>query len=352
MAFRRIAHVDLDAFYASVEQRDDPALRGRPVAVGGRTRGVVMAASYEARAFGVRSAMPVGQALRRCPDLVCVKPRFEAYKAASEAFHGVLAAYAERRDVVGLDEAYLDLSDAAGPAAQLGASIRADVLEATGLTASVGVAPSKFVAKVASAHDKPDGLTVVPPPAVRTFLAGLPVERFHGVGPATAARLARRGIQTGADLQRFSPDALEAMLGRTGRWLARLAAGDDDRRVGERRARKSVGAERTYFEPLRTRGETDEALEALASRVAERMARHRLAARTVTLKARSPSFETVTRRETVDGAVWTADALAGVAGRLLHEPEIFGAYRLLGVSASNLVSGDALVVGVQLRLPL
>lgn len=353
MPGRRIAHVDLDAFFASVEQRDDPALRGKPVAVGGQTRGVVAAASYEARAFGVRSAMPVAKAKRLCPDLVCVPTRFEAYRAASDIFHEVLAGFSAVRDRVGLDEAYLDLTDAEGSAATIAADIRAAVHDALSLTCSVGIAPSRFVAKVASDFHKPDGITLVPPQRVEAFLAALPVEKFHGVGPATADRLHRRGLKTGADLQAADPVWLAETLGRTGSWLARLAVGDDDRPVGIRRERKSVGAERTFFDPLATDEDVAEALGLLARRVADYMAKKRLVARTVVVKARSPAFETVTRSRTLAAPIWTEDALVENALELLNAPEpLFPTYRLLGITATGLLAGDELVFARQLALDI
>ncbi|MEL6610542.1 MAG: DNA polymerase IV [Bacteroidota bacterium] len=353
MGHRRIAHVDLDAFYASVEQRDDPALANRPVAVGGRTRGVVMAASYEARGFGIRSAMPVRVARRLCPDLITVKPRFDAYREASNAFHEALSLFADRIDRVGLDEAYLDLSHMPPPSARLGKTIRAAVYDATRLTCSVGVSTSKFVAKIASDADKPNGVTVVAPHKIAEFVGALPVERFHGVGPATASRLHARGYRYGADLQGVPASQLEAELGRTGRWLAQAAFGRDDRPVGVPRKRKSVGAERTHFAPLRRETEARDALNALSITVATRLARHHLAARTISVKARSPAFETSSRQRTLVHPVWTAATLSEIAWQLLLTPHpMYDAYRLLGITASQLVDGNDLVVATQLELGL
>ena len=246
---RKILHVDMDAFYASVEQRDDPALRGLPVAVGAASgRGVVCAASYEARRFGVRSAMPMAQARQLCPGLVVVPPRFEAYREVSQAVHAVFRRYTDLVEPLSLDEAYLDVTEPlVGPPSGIrtAEAIRAEILATTGLTASAGVSFCTFLAKVASDLDKPDGLSVILPHEARAFLAALPVERFHGVGPATARRLHALGIATGADLQARTEADLRAALGKTGAWLARVARGLDDRPVRPHRVRKSVGVERT-----------------------------------------------------------------------------------------------------------
>lgn len=347
---RRIAHVDLDAFFASVEQRDDPALRGRPIAVGGRTRGVVTAASYEARAYGVTSAMPVAQALRLCPGLIRVRPRMDAYREASDAFHDVLASFTDTRDRAGLDEAYLDLSHHPPTAAALGDAIRDAVRDTTGLTCSVGISSSKFVAKVASDVRKPDGLTVVHPRRVHDFLAALPVERFHGVGPATAARLHAAGLYTGADLQRADPQAYADRFGRTIGHVARLARGDDTRPVGLHRQRKSIGAERTLGTPA-TQAASAPILRSLAERVVARLRQHDLAASTVALKMRSPGFVTTSRQRSLDEPVWTVDDVVDLAADLLHVPAPpFPTFRLLGICLSALRPGAGLVVARQLPL--
>src|SRR3954452_4396627 len=222
---RKIVHVDMDAFYASVEQRDDPSLRGKPVAVGGGHRGVVTAASYEARKFGVRSAMPSVTAKRRCPELIFVKPHFDVYRAASQQIRAIFADYTDLVEPLSLDEAYLDVTEdrlGLGTARAIAEEIRRRIREETGLTASAGVSYCKFIAKLASDHRKPDGLTVITPARGAEFVASLPVARFHGVGPVTAKKMERLGILTGADLREWSLPALEMQFGSSGRWYWRI----------------------------------------------------------------------------------------------------------------------------------
>ena len=250
---RKIIHVDMDAFYASVEQRDDPALKGKPVAVGGGHRGVVAAASYEARKFGVRSAMPSVTARRRCPELIFVKPRFDVYKAVSNQIRAIFADYTELVEPLSLDEAYLDVSEdrrGLGSARAIAEAIRARIRAETGLTASAGVSYCKFIAKLASDHHKPDGLCVVTPERGAEFVAGLPVKRFHGIGPVTARKMEALGIVTGADLRAWSQPELEARFGSSGRWYWRIARGIDERAVKPDRPYKSVSAERTFDRDL------------------------------------------------------------------------------------------------------
>ena len=360
MPVRKILHVDMDAFYASVEQRDNPALRGRPVAVGGAGgRGVVCAASYEARPFGVRSAMPMVTARQLCPDLVVVAPRFEAYREASAAIHAVFRRYTDLVEPLSLDEAYLDVSEAlpgalaAGPpsAVRTAEAIRAEIRSATGLTASAGVSFCKFLAKVASDLDKLDGFSVILPHEAHAFLAALPVERFHGVGPATARRLAGLGLATGADLQARSEADLRAALGKTGAWLFRVANGLDDRPVRPHRERKSVGVERTFERDVRGEAALLARLAPVADELARRLDRHGASARTLTLKLKTARFVQTTRAATLATPVRSAGALLDVAVRLLARPAVPAApLRLVGLTASALVSlGDAATV--QLALP-
>lgn len=344
----------MDAFYASVEQRDDPDLRGRPVAVGGRSgRGVVAAASYEARAFGVRSAMPMAWARRRCPGLVVVPPRFEAYRAVSADVRAVFRRYTDLVEPASLDEAYLDVTEPlVGPSSGtlVARRVRAEVREATGLACSVGVSFGKFLAKTASGMAKPDGLRVVTPDEAPALVAGLPVEAIHGVGPATAARLRRMGIATGADLRAVPEAELVARLGKQGRWLARVARCEDDRPVRPDRERKSVGVERTFGEDA----EGVEALEArlapLAEELTRRLQRHRVAGRTVTLKVKSSDFAVTQRGATLGSPVAEAGAILQAAVGLLHRGGVpAGPVRLLGLTASGLVADGA---GRQLELDL
>ncbi|WP_293881094.1 DNA polymerase IV [Sphingomonas sp.] len=301
---RKIIHIDMDAFFASVEQRDNPELRGKPVAVGGsRARGVVAAASYEARVFGVRSAMPSVTAARQCPDLIFVSPRFEAYRAVSQQIREIFAEYTDLIEPLSLDEAYLDVSDdrqGIGSARATAQEIRARIVAVTGLTASAGVSYNKFIAKLASDQNKPDGMCVIPPASGAAFVASLPVRRFHGVGPVTAARMERLEIHTGADLCMRSLDYLQVHFGSSASYLYNAARGQDDRPVRAHRAAKSIGAERTFETDL-----TDPvALLAALDRVAEaawtRIERHRARGGTVTLKIRYADFRTITRARTAN----------------------------------------------------
>jgi DNA polymerase-4 len=321
---RRIIHVDMDAFYAAIEQRDDPALRGRPVAVGGSARrGVVLTASYEARPYGVRSAMPVARALRLCPDLVLVRPRFEAYKAASATIRAVLARWSEAIEPLSLDEAYLDVTArcAGGVAAiDIARSVKAEIRAATGLTASAGVSFNKLLAKLASDRDKPDGLTVVRPAAALAFLAALPVEKLHGVGPATARRLHALGIRSGADLQAAAPELLARRFGRTGVWLAAIARGQDERPVQADRERRSLGVETTLDLDLVDPQAMRARLAVLAAELARRAAASGFVARSLTLKIKTTDFAVRTRQLTLDGVPPDAAPLAELAAVLLARP--------------------------------
>lgn len=366
-ATRFIAHVDLDAFYASVEQRDQPQLRGRPVAVGGGgERGVVMTASYEARAFGVGSAMPTAWARRRCPELVVVPPRFEAYQAASKAVRAVFDRVSDLVEPLALDEAYLDLSHPVGhpsgddgdpppppntidDAADLARAVLDAIHVEVGLTASAGVATGKFLAKVASAARKPAGLTVVRPEEALGFLAELPIERFFGVGPKTAARLQAVGIATGADLRARGADELHELLGKLGGFLHRVVRDDDARPVVPDRARKSIGAERTFAHDMRDANELAPELAKACANVGGRLERAALAARTVTVKVRYADFRIVTRSTTPPNPVADAAELWPVAERLAFAtPRPAGAVRLIGVAASGLIARSARVVQPEL----
>ncbi|HEU5285920.1 MAG TPA: DNA polymerase IV, partial [Sphingomicrobium sp.] len=251
---RKIIHVDMDAFYASVEQRDDPSLKGKPVAVGGGHRGVVAAASYEARRYGVRSAMPSVSAKRRCPELIFVKPRFDVYRAVSGQVRDIFADYTDLVEPLSLDEAYLDVTQdklGFGSARAIAEDIRRRIRAETGLTASAGVSYCKFIAKLASDYRKPDGLCVIPPGRGPDFVATMPVARFHGVGPVTARKMGRLGIRTGADLRTWSLARLEAHFGSSGSWYWRICRGIDEREVRPDRPYKSVSAERTFDDDLR-----------------------------------------------------------------------------------------------------
>lgn len=341
---RKIIHVDMDAFYASVEQRDDPALRGRPLAVGGSSaRGVVAAASYEARVFGVRSAMPSSVARRRCPELLFVKPRFEVYAAVSRQIHTIFADYTAEIEPLSLDEAYLDVTvdrRGLGSAKAIAEEIRARIKEVTGLTASAGVSYNKFIAKLASDQNKPDGLCVIPPGKGAAFVASLPVKRFHGVGPVTAAKMSRLGIETGADLRDRPVEFLRAHFGSYADYLHRAARGVDERPVRSSRESKSIGAERTFETNLSAPDEIDAALAHVASAAWARVERKQARGRTVTLKLRDSQFHTITRARSVSDPVASEAEMLAI-GRMLIAPElpVAGGIRLLGLTLSGIVRG-------------
>ncbi len=342
---RKIIHVDMDAFYASVEQRDDPTLTGRPVAVGGGHRGVVAAASYEARKFGIRSAMPSVTAKRRCPELVFVKPRFDVYRQVSRQIRAIFAAYTDLIEPLSLDEAYLDVTEdrlGGGTARASAQDHRRRIREETQLTASAGVSYCKFIAKLASDHRKPDGLTVVTPERGPEFVASLPVARFHGVGPKTAAKMERLGIATGADLRDWSLAALQAHFGSSADWYWRIARGIDERDVSSDRPNKSVSAERTFNEDLSDPALLAAELERVARFAWERIERAGAKGRTVTLKVKYQDFTLITRSKSFVGPVTEFDAFLAAGHALLGQlyPLPKG-IRLLGLGLYNLDSGDA-----------
>jgi DNA polymerase IV len=354
---RKIIHVDMDAFYASVEQRDDPALRGRPVAVGGGgPRGVVMAASYEARLFGVRSAMPGFQARRLCPELIFVRTRFDAYHAASRQIRAIFRSYTDLVEPLSLDEAYLDVTaPKRGPPSATGIArgIKREILAETGLTASAGVSFNKFLAKVASDLDKPDGLYVIRPEDAHGFIAQLPIERFFGIGPVTARKMRDAGIHDGADLRARSEAELVNRFGKVGRHYFRIARGQDERAVSPDRPYKSIGAEETFATDLTAPAAMLEALRPIAERVAERMAGADLFGRTVTLKLKHHDFSLHTRQYTLADPVHSAEELMQLARWLLHTPAPPAKpVRLLGLTASNFGRAAAASAPVQLSLAI
>ena len=338
---RKIIHVDMDAFYASVEQRDNPELRGKPVAVGGSAaRGVVAAASYEARVFGVRSAMPSVTAKRRCPDLIFVKPRFEIYRAVSAQIREVFAEHTDLIEPLSLDEAYLDVTEnkqGIPIATEVARIIRNRIKEVTGLNASAGISYCKFLAKMASDLNKPNGQAVITPARGPQFVAELPVKKFHGVGPATAAKMERLGILTGADLREKSPEFLRQHFGKSGDWYYRISRGIDHRPVEPHRERKSIGAEDTFSEDIFTLDPARAEIEALADKVWRSCESKALTGRTVTLKVKYADFQQITRSRTIGQGVRGAEELAGVASTLL-EPlfPVEKGIRLLGVTLSSL----------------
>jgi DNA polymerase-4 len=340
----------MDAFYASVEQRDDPRLRGRPVAVGGSPegRGVVAAASYEARAFGVRSAMPMARAVRLCPALCVVPPDFAKYKQVSEQVMAILRSCTDLVEPLSLDEAYLDVTHnrwGMGYGSLVAKELKRLIREQTSCSASAGVAPNKFLAKIASGWRKPDGLTVISPDRVERFLHELPVEALWGVGPVTAERLRRVGIARVVDIRSADPGLLRSTVGSLAEWLQRLSYGDDPRPVVPHRAAKSASSETTYAEDLqdmdRIRGE----LARLARETAEWLERKRLAGRTVTIKVRYDDFTTVTRSHTLSRPTADADVISSWATELLYRTQAGQRpVRLLGARVNGLVEQTALNV--------
>ncbi|MYL99779.1 DNA polymerase IV [Novosphingobium sp. FGD1] len=338
---RKIIHVDMDAFYASVEQRDDPSLRGLPVAVGGSSgRGVVAAASYEARAFGVRSAMPSVRAVRMCPDLIFRKPRFEVYREVSQQIRAIFLDYTPHVEPLSLDEAYLDVTadlKGIGSATRIAQEIRRRIKAETQLTASAGVSYNKFIAKLASDQNKPDGLCVIRPGEGAAFVAALPVRRFHGVGPRGAEKMARLGIETGADLAGKDLTFLRANFGSFAEYLYRAARGVDLRQVRANRPRKSVGGERTFFENIEDPAALRETMDHIVDVVWERIERAGSRGRTVTLKLRYADFQTLTRARSLPHFVADKAEFARIGHALLEEQmPLPQPIRLMGLTLSAL----------------
>lgn len=341
---RKVIHIDMDAFFASVEQRDAPELRGRPVAVGGGSeRGVVAAASYEARKFGVRSAMPSSRARRLCPDLIFVPPRFDIYRQVSGQIRDIFLSWTPLVQPLSLDEAYLDVTEnlkGEPSATRIAEAIRAEIKSVTSLTASAGVSYNKFLAKIASDMDKPDGLYVIPPAKGYDFVGTLPVRKFHGVGPATASRMESLGIVTGEDLRAHSLPFLQQKFGKAGQYYYWAARGIDNRPVNPNQERKSVGSETTFRTDLTTYEACLSELNALTETVARHCARRDLAGKTVTLKLRYADFRTVTRSRTVVRPVGDAETLREIValllGGLMPLPQ---GVRLLGVTLSGFADG-------------
>src|SRR5262245_24047841 len=338
---RRILHVDMDAFYASVEQRDDPALRGKPVAVGGSPdqRGVVCAASYEARAFGVRSAMSMAKAVRLCPMLTIVRPDFSRYRAASSAVFSIFREVTPLVEPLSLDEAYLDVTENAWGEV-LGTTVarrlKGQIRETTGLTASAGVAPNKFLAKIASGWKKPDGLTVISPERVEPFLHRLPVDALWGVGPVTARKLRANGIERLVDVRRVETDRLREVVGSLAEWLQQLAQGIDERPVVPNRETKSSGSESTYVEDLVDIGRVQEEIMQMAGDAADWLARRDTLARTVFIKVRYSDFTTITRSHSAPPTRDRSAIVARALELLSRTDAGRRPVRLLGVSVHNL----------------
>ena len=339
---RKIIHVDMDAFYASIEQRDNPELQGKPVAVGGsRERGVVAAASYEARKYGVKSAMPSKIAYSQCPDIIFVKPRFDVYKAVSKEIREVFLEYTDLVEPLSLDEAYLDVThNKAGlPSATLiSRDIKKKIKEKTGLTASAGVSYNKFLAKTASDMDKPDGLYVITPDQGPDFVEKLAIGRFHGIGKKTAEKMHRMGIFRGKDLKKYDLASLTHIFGKVGHYYYNICRGIDEREVKPDRKRKSMGNERTFDEDIYGRDKQLERLMYIAELLEEDLKRLPVRARTLTLKLRYGDFQTITRSRTLVNQWFDAEKIRQLARELFDETEMDQrSIRLLGLSLSNFI---------------
>jgi DNA polymerase IV len=339
---RKIIHIDMDAFFASVEQRDFPQYRGKPIVVGGRPeqRGAVAAASYEARQYGVHSAMPSRIAKQRCPHLIFVSPRFDVYRAVSQQIRGIFHRYTDLVEPLSLDEAYLDVTQSKtgiSSAMAIAREIKGAIKQETQLTASAGVSINKFLAKIASGMDKPDGLYLIAPEQAEAFVATLPIEKFYGVGAATAQKMQKLGIQTGADLKQWSETDLIKHFGKTGRYYYRVARAEDDRPVNPNRIRKSIGAEESFAEDLEEIEAMVTVLEKLATEVVERMEKHQRYGYTLTLKVKYADYQQMTRAQTIDVLLKDRNTLCKLATALLLEHlDRSRKVRLLGLTISNL----------------
>jgi DNA polymerase-4 len=339
---RKIIHIDMDAFYASVEQRDHPEYRGKPLVVGGSPEGrggVVAAASYEARKFGIHSAMPSKQALQLCPHALFVRPRFEAYKDVSRKIREIFRRYTDLVEPLSLDEAYLDVTTDKlniGSALEIAAQIKAAIKDELQLTASAGVSINKFVAKIASDINKPDGLKFIGPSSIEAFMELLPVEKFFGVGKVTAEKMKKMGLHTGADLKAQSQEALLKNFGKVGKFYYHIVRGIDNREVQPHRKTKSLGAEDTFSYDLTTLEEMQVQLDKIAVLVYERLQKSKLAGRTITLKIKYSDFKRITRNKSFATQVSDLDTIVDTARQLLESTDLTDKkIRLLGISLSN-----------------
>ncbi len=339
---RQIIHIDMDAFYASVEQRDFPQYRNKPVVVGGdpASRGVVATCSYEARTFGIHSAMACSQALRLCPQAIFVRPRFEVYRQISQQIRDIMFSYTDVVEPLSLDEAYLDVTQCNrtfGSPTLIAKAIQKDIQSKTGLTASAGISYNKFLAKIASDLDKPNGLTLITEKQGPNFVQQLPIGKFYGIGPATQEKMQCMGIYTGDDLLAWSLDELKPLFGKASLYYYNAARGLDDREVESHRQRKSIGSEKTFDEDLRDPKEMLEKLHQLATEVWQEMQQKEVTARTITVKVKFDDFVQVTRAKTVSRNINEVVEITVHLQELLHKAEIEGRrVRLLGVTVSNL----------------
>lgn len=352
---RKIIHVDMDAFFASVEQRDQPEYKGKPLIVGGQpnSRGVVAACSYEARKFGIRSAMPCSRAYRLCPQAIFVPPRFEAYREVSSQIREIFWKYASQVEPLSLDEAYLDVTYTAefdGSATLIAEAIKREIFSQTQLTASAGVSYNKFLAKIASDMDKPDGLYVIKPEQGLDFVATLPVGKFYGVGPSTEAKMQKLGIKTGADLREKSLVSLISHFGKSGQYYYNIARAIDNRSVRSARIRKSLGKEITFAEDVMSFALLTQKLNGLALVVLTKLTEHELQAKTITLKVKYANFQQVTRAQSVD-SVLDQVALEQWIPQLLKRTDAGERpIRLVGISLSGLQKVNLNAGGQQLAL--
>ena len=332
----------MDAFYASVEQRDNPQYRGKPLAVGASPiqRGVVAAASYEARQFGIHSAMPSKLAVAKCPDLIFVRPRFEVYRLVSAQIHSVFRRYTEIVEPIALDEAYLDVTENKQElpyACAIAKYIRQEILTETNLTASAGVSVNKFLAKIASGKNKPNGMTVILPEDAVAFVEQLPIEQFHGIGKVTAAKMHGLGIYNGADLKKCARHSLVKSFGKAGNYYYNIARAKDNREVEANRLRKSIGAENSYAENLNEMAEIIAKLRQIAVTLGQRIERHKASGRTLTLKVKFSDYRQITRSRTFAKSINSLDKIIAEAIALLEIVELENeSIRLLGISLSNL----------------
>jgi DNA polymerase-4 len=340
--YRKIIHIDMDAFYASVEQRDNPELKGKPIVVGGSPEGrggVVATASYEARKFGIRSAMPSKKAKQLCPHVIFIRPRFDVYKSVSEKIRGIFLRYTDKIEPLSLDEAFLDVTvdkQNIGSAIEIATRIRQVIREELQLTASAGVSINKFVAKIASDINKPDGLTFIGPSKISSFMENLPVEKFFGVGKVTAEKMNNMGLHTGADLKRLTEQEMVKQFGKPGRFFYKIVRGIDDREVEPDRETKSIGAEDTFPEDLTTVEEMVSELEKLANVVHDRLRSHELKGRTITLKVKFSDFSKITRSKSFPEPTDDFDTILATASQLLESADLNDVkIRLLGISLSN-----------------
>lgn len=350
---RKIIHIDMDAFYASVEQLDNPALRGKPVAVGGGgSRGVVSAASYEARKFGVRSALSGILARKYCPEIIFVRPRFDRYKEISQRIRGIFLDYTDLVEPLSLDEAYLDVTEnkKGNPSATLIAQeIRQRILNETGLTASAGISVNKFIAKVASDYNKPNGQKTVNPDEVEAFLEALPIKKFYGVGKVTTDKMYQLGIFTGADLKAKPLDFLEKHFGKSGAYYYHIVRGVHNSEVKPERQAKSVATEHTFHENLTSEVFMLEKLALIATELERRLKRYDISGKTVTLKIKYSDFSLQTRSKTLPYFIADQSLLLETAKELLYQERLRDSVRLLGISLHNLNNEAKKTVAVQLK---